>query len=291
MSARDEPRPERAIARSLGVIHNIAYYSREVRDFEQLGLPQFWRAYVAWRCAPLGAVGPQAATAVLYNFAPRMVADALPSAWETTTPAEVLAMRDDMLSRALVRGLGDLAHSAEVRAAADLARAGIDGTDVAGRALFAAHADLDWPDEPWMQLWHATTLWREHRGDGHNIALAAAGIDGLEAHVLLAARGVADQPTIEKIRGWTTDEWGGAVIRLADRGLVTADGGATPEGTELRQEIERRTDDLAAEPRARLGPERLQQLIDLASPLAGHLVEVGAVAGRWPPPNPVARDS
>ena len=35
------------------------------------------------------------------------------------------------------------------------------------RPLYAAHAELDWPDEPQLVLWHAVTLLREYRGDGH----------------------------------------------------------------------------------------------------------------------------
>lgn len=281
----------RALARQLGLIHNIAYYSREMADFERLGLPEFWRAYVAWRCAPLGAVGPRAATAVLYNFAPAMVGDALPSAWETTSPAEVLALRDDCLRRALARGLAEFEAGALVDEAIQLAREGIDGAHAAGRALFAAHADLEWPADRELALWHACTLWREHRGDGHNIALAAAEISGIEAHVLLAARGVGNAETIEQIRGWTPVEWTGAVERLAARGLVTADGGPTDAGIDFRREIERHTDRLAAEPRQRLGAQAAARLVEVTAPIADHLVEVGAVAGRWPPPKPIARGS
>jgi hypothetical protein len=36
------------------------------------------------------------------------------------------------------------------------------------------------------RLWHAATLLREHRGDGHNAALVAHGIGGTEAHVLMS---------------------------------------------------------------------------------------------------------
>ncbi|MBR7834264.1 hypothetical protein KDL01_13395 [Actinospica durhamensis] len=32
---------------------------------------------------------------------------------------------------------------------------------------------LDVPEEPVARLWHAATLLREHRGDGHNAALLA----------------------------------------------------------------------------------------------------------------------
>ena len=53
--------------------------------------------------------------------------------------------------------------------------------DVAGRPLFAAHMQLPWPDEPHLVLWHAATLLREHRGDGHVAALLTAGLDGCVA--------------------------------------------------------------------------------------------------------------
>lgn len=286
--AHDRP-PARLIAKQLGLIHNIAYYSRETRDFASLGLAEFWRAYVAWRCAPLGPVGPATATSVLYNFAPAMVADSLPSAWASTTPAEVLALRDDCMRRAMQRALDGFDDDAMVEEAIELARRGIESVDPAGRALFAAHLDLPWPEDRALSLWHACTLWREHRGDSHNIALAAAEIDGVEAHVLLAARGVADAATIEQIRGWTGDDWAAAVARLAERGLVTPDGASTDAGLALRRDIEAHTDRLSAAPRASLGDDGVERLVALSEPIATHLVEVGAVAGHWPPPKPIRR--
>lgn len=281
--------PERLVAKQLGLIHNIAYYSRETREFASLGLAEFWRAYVAWRCAPLGAVGPATATAVLYNFAPAMVGDALPSAWEHATPEDVLALRDGCMIGALERGLDGFDGQDTIDAAIELARQGIESADPAGRALFGAHLDLEWPESRELALWHACTLWREYRGDSHNIALAAAEIDGIEAHVLLAARGVGNAKTIEQIRGWTPAEWAGAVERLATRGLVAADGSSTDAGLALRRAIETHTDDLSAAPRTALGADKLQRLIELTEPIAAHLVDVGAVAGRWPPPKPIRR--
>lgn len=271
------------------MVHNISYFSRETRAFVDAGVPEFWRAYVAYRCAPLGRVGPAAGTAVLYNFAPRMVADALPSVWDALSPEAAIALRDDCMDQALRRAFGDLCDTPQVAEAAELAERGIAGTDSAGRALFGAHIDLDWPAEPHMRLWHACTLWREHRGDSHNIALAAASIDGLEAHVLLGAKGVCDAATIEKIRGWTVPEWDAAVVRLAGRGLLTEAGEFTDDGRQLRRDIETHTDELCREPRDRLGPTELDRLIELTNPLAAHLVETGAVPGKWPPPNPIAR--
>lgn len=281
----------RAIAKSLGIVHNLSYYSPETKAFADVGLPEFWRAYVAYRCAPLGQVGPAAATAVLYNFAPRMVAAALPSAWDTVTPAQAIALRDDCMDRAMRRALGDMIADPVVGQAAEVARRGIDGTDPAGRALFAAHMDLPWPDEPHQQLWHACTLWREHRGDSHNIALAAAEIDGVEAHVLLAGKGVGTADVIEKIRGWNADEWQSASDRLRSRDLIDSAGTLTDSGQAFRRSIEDHTDELCKEPRVRLGSADADRLIDLVTPIAAHMVETGAVAGRWPPKNPIGRSA
>jgi hypothetical protein len=58
-----------------------------------------------------------------------------------------------------------------------------------GRPLFAAHAELPWPDEPHLVLWHAQTLLREFRGDGPVAALVTAGIGGIEALLLHVGSG------------------------------------------------------------------------------------------------------
>ena len=57
--------------------------------------------------------------------------------------------------------------------------------------------DLPWPDEPHLALWHAATILREHRGDGHLMALRVAGLDGAEALVSIgAAHGIKGQVRI-----------------------------------------------------------------------------------------------
>jgi len=281
--------PARALAKTLGIVHNISYYSRETKAFADVGIPEFWRAYMAYRLAPLGEVGPAAGAAALYNFAPAMVAEALPSVWDAVSPDDAIALRNVCMDRALRRALGDLVDSPEVAEAATLAERGIAETATVGRVLFGGHMDLAWPTEPHMRLWHACTLWREHRGDSHNIALAAAEIDGLECHVLLAAKGVATADVIEKIRGWTGAEWQAAQQRLTDRELLRADGSFTAAGKNRRDEVELHTDALCAGPRRRLGPADTGRLIELVSPIATHLVATGAVAGKWPPDNPISR--
>ena len=78
---------------------------------------------------------------------------------------------------------GDLARAAE------LAMEAIEGLNTDGRPLAAANVALDWPEEPHLALWQAATVLREHHGDGHVTALVAAGLDGRQALVTMAATG------------------------------------------------------------------------------------------------------
>jgi len=284
----EAPPAARAIARLTGTFHNLSYYAPEMKRFAELGLPEYWRAYMAYRSAPLGVVPAGVVTSAFFNFAPRRVAEAIPSAWTTTTPAEALELRDRCISAALNRALDDwgTADATTLLETADALVGSIMGVDGGARPLFAAHRELPVPDEPLLRLWFACTLWREHRGDGHNVALASAGIDGIECHLLLAARGVGDQPTITKIRGWTLEEWTRAHERLVERGLLTSSGGYTGAGRTLRSDIEAHTDDLAAAPRRSLGAAGVDRVVAVLEPLVEHLIGTGAVAGSWPPPKP-----
>jgi Helix-turn-helix family len=273
----------RSLARLCGTFHNITYYTPGIRRFADVGIPRYWHAYMAYRSAPLGPVPAPVVTAIFFNFAPRMVEEAIPAVWAQVTPAEALSLRDDIVDRALRDSFGDALDGRPVARAAELARRAIEDCDVVGRPLFAAHRALPWPDPPHLQLFWACTLWREQRGDGHNAALAAAGLDGVECHVLMAARGVGSGDVIRRIRGWSAEEWEAACARLEARGLIGAGGTATPAGLEYRAEVEASTDRLASEPRRRLGEDGCDELIALLDPLVAHLVARGDVAGRWPP--------
>jgi hypothetical protein len=278
-----ERRRARTLARLCSVFHNLSYYCPEMREFASAGLPEYWRAYVAYRSAPLGPVPAPVVTAAFYNFSPRVIGAAIPSAWDGLTPARALDLRDELIDRALRRILGPAVHDPALARATSLAREGIDGCDAAGRVLFAAHQALPWPEDAHSQLFRATTLWREHRGDGHNIALAAAGIDGLECHVLLGGKGVVTREVIGRIRGWTAEEWDGAQQRLVERGLLEPDGRFTAAGRAFHADLEARTDTLSAGPRRALGADGCDELIDALQPYVNRLVEAGEVASSWPP--------
>ena len=166
-------------------------------------------------------------------------------------------------------------------AAADLAVEAATGCDVGGRALYAGHAAVALPDDPVLRLWWATTLLREHRGDGHVAALVDAGIDGLEAHVLLVATGIVERERMQLARSWGDDDWDAAEARLAERGLV--DGGRlTAAGQSVRDEVEQVTDRLAVGPWAHLGAERTEQLATLLHPLRSRVLATGRIPGGNP---------
>lgn len=217
-------------------------------------------------------------TAAFYNYKHELVARHVPAVWEKVTPEQALAARLRAVDATLRRLLGEEAvASAGMAEAAELALRAAEGCTRSGRPLYSAHADLPAPDAPHLALWHAATLLREHRGDGHLATLMTAGLDGLEALVTHTATGKGMAPKwIFTTRGWTQEEWDAAAGRLRERGLVDAAGGLTEEGTALREGIERETDRLDTAPYAHLGAEDVARLTELASGFARTALGAGA---------------
>jgi len=263
----------------------MTYYTPEIQRMRDHGFKGWWHAYFAYRPAAMGAVSPRTVAAAFFNFAPRMVERAIPDVWNIMAPAEVSDIRLRLVDEALRRSLGERIESPDIVAAADLARGAIDGCSAAARPVFGAYTGVDWPEEPHLALWHACTLWRELRGDSHHIALAAAGIDGVECHVLMAANGHGNRDTILSIRGWNEAEWAAATQRLTQRGWLTADGQLSGQGRERRAGVERHTDELSNEPCDRLGNDGLDRFETLMAPVVDHLASTGEVSLSWPPPS------
>jgi hypothetical protein len=251
----------------LEVLHVVGYFAPEVIDaYVGLGLDRRL-SYFPGRAAAFGAAGPGLTLATFYVFAPRLVEAALPAAWECTTPSEVVGARRTGVAQALDRLLG----SADVAEALDIAREACAGLSPQGRPLYAAHAGLPWPDDDLLALWHAATLVREHRGDGHVSVLQVAGIDPVEATVL---GGLWSSSTsfLRKTRGWSEEEYDAATDRLRDRGWLGADGGFTGAGHAARQQVEDDTDRLALEGWAHVGVQRTARLHELVAPLRRTIV-------------------
>jgi hypothetical protein len=264
--------------------HATIYFAPEAcQAYRALGLKGGWMGYFASRSAPFGPAPPNLVIAVFFNFHPAMVARALPDAWSLATPEDVLAARLRAADAALRRLLPEHVDGPEMAQAAALAREAAEAPPLAGRPLYAALRSLPWPEADHLALWHATTLLREHRGDGHVAALTAAGLDGCEAHVTLAATGVVPRETLQQNRWWSDDDWAQAEARLVGRGWLDSNGRITEAGRAGRQQVEDTTDALAGEPWARLGSERTERLRELLGPLARAITERGGL----PVPNPM----
>ena len=237
-----------------------------------LGLRNYWDTYFAGRAAPLGRDVPAGVVhAIFYNFAPGEAARHIPRVWGLITPEMALAARDRGCVAALRRMLGDLAGHPSVARAADLAVRAATGPRTEGRPLYAALRTLPVPDEPVARLWYAGNLLREHRGDGHNVALVANGIGGTEAHVLHA---LSEGMPAEKFgRVWHLPgaQLAAVVDGMRDRGLIGGDGWLTADGRAAKARIEALTDDLAAPAYDALAPSELAQLSVDLEPIAAAL--------------------
>ena len=260
-------------------VHAVTYFAPEARTaLDDLGFRGFWSGYFAARSAPLGPVSPEVVTAVFYNFAAHRVAKALPAAWEIAAPHEVLAARENAAVAALRRyGLAD-----GIDIAAGLLGTAARSAAPDGRALFAANLALPWPEEPLARLWHAATLLREHRGDGHVAALQVHGISGRESNVLHAAAGRVPAEMIKRSRDYDDALWQEQVDRLAERGLLDGTGALTVAGRDLKAEIEDATDRLALSAFDVLSDTDLDTLFRTLTPLTRLVIAGGDLPAATP---------
>jgi hypothetical protein len=261
-------------------VHAVTYFSPESRTaLDGLGFRGFWMGYFAARSAPFGVVSPQVVTAAFYNFTPERVAKSLLSAWEVSSPAEALRVREDSAVAALRRyGVTD----DEAATAAELAEKAISNAPLDGRPLFAANAALEWPDDPVARLWHAVTLVREQRGDGHIAVLVALGVSGRESNVLHASAGRVPTEMIMRSRDYDDEQWQRYRGQLAGRGLLDGDGALTEAGRELKQRIEDTTDQLALSALEPLSDDEVERLFQALTPITRKVVAAGDVPAATP---------
>jgi hypothetical protein len=252
-------------------LHGMIYFVPEAAEaYARLGITG--RAgYFASRAAPMGAVSAEVVVSTFFNFNPELVHVAIPAAWEVTTPAALVAARFDAADAAFRRVLGDAAvGSEEMRRAAVLARTAAEeaAQRVEGRPLAAGHAEVAWPDAPHLVLWHAQSVLREYRGDGHIAELVTHGLSGLEALVTHAAAGDVPAPVLKSTRAWSDEAWDDASEALRGRGWLEPmeELRLTVWGAAQRQAIEEGTDALASAPYDALGEARCTELRALTRP-------------------------
>lgn len=280
-----DPSVSRKCWRATEPVHAHVYFAPEPQEeYAALGFDlEANRAagYFPARAAALGAVPAPVVQATFFNFSALAVVFGMDKAWETASPAQLVQARLRGVDRALRRMCGDLLDGPDVVEAVELARTACEGCTPEGRPLYAGNASLAWPELPHMQLFHAVTLLREYRGDGHIAALVAEGITGLQSAVMHVAQGDAwTREPLRKTRGYSNEEWDAALARLRERGWVDDAEGFTDAGRAVRQRIEDRTDELALPAWERLGEDGCQRLRELVRPLSKRIVEAGGLAIR-----------
>jgi hypothetical protein len=279
----------RSAHNATNVLHSLIYFAPEAeQQFTGVGLKPGQMCYFAGRSAPMGAVGSGVVAATFYNFNPRLVGRAIPEAWELASPATVIGARFAAADAALTRLLGpDVIVSDDMITLAALVREASSACTPEGRPLYAAHADLDWPEAPHLVMWHALTLLREHRGDGHIAALNSAGLSGIEALVTHSASGKGFLAAFAQAsRGWSQQEWDATVGELAARDLVVDECALTEAGQALRARIEEDTDRMAVAPWEYLGEQRTEEVIRIGKVMSRTVLKAGAIprAGVFPTP-------
>ena len=249
------PRPTRSCSRqsrrawgALETLHVIGYFAEETTaEYVALGLHDRL-AYFPSRAAAMGAVGPRLTEATFYVFAPWLHDAALPAAWDTVSPERMVQARRDGMTKALERILG----APDVAEPLALARRLCEGLTSPGRPLYAAHAQLEWPEDDLLALWHAATLVREHRGDGHVAVLTSQGVDPVEA-TLLDGTWSGKEKFLKVDPGLERRRVRCGCRRLRDRGWVDEEGGLTDDGKVARDGLEAATDAAALAPWEALG--------------------------------------
>jgi hypothetical protein len=134
--------------------------------------------------------------------------------------------------------------------------------------MYSALRALPLPDDTSERLFHAASLLREHRGDGHIVALMAEGVRGLEAHVLLALDTGRRPEEFGRIHHLPAAQLAAVVDGMRERGLIQDDGWLSEHGRAVKQRVESLTDDLAVQPYLSLDPSELDELTLALEPIA-----------------------
>ena len=237
-----------------------------------LGFTDYWDTYFAGRAAALGIVPAEVVDALFYNFAPGEVARHIPKVWSTTTPEAAIAARQTGCTNALRQILGELVDAPTFAPATDLLLKAATSAPLEGRPMYAALRALPIPDDVVTRLFHAASLLREHRGDGHIAALMIEGVARLEAHVLLALAMDMPAEKFGRIHHLPAAQIAAVIDGMRDRGLIGDDGWLTEAGHAVKQRVEALTDDLAAKPYESLEPAELDELMAALDPLATRLL-------------------
>jgi DNA-binding MarR family transcriptional regulator len=197
---------------------------------------------LAARVACLGRVRGDVAAALLAPLHPTPVVAEVDNAWRTTDPETLLAQRLDGATRYLAGAIGE--HPDGIDRAVVLLRRTVEAVPLEGHPVFAGLRSLPWPGTPLGDLWRASDMVRERRGDSHRNAWTSAGLAAIEIQLLTERwriRTNAGSTTADRM-GWTTDEIAAALDQLRAEGWIDRAGDLTEAGRAFRDDVELATD-------------------------------------------------
>lgn len=236
-------------------------------------------AYATSRGSILGQVEPMVVAAAFAVFKPSQIAASVRQGWTITDAHTIFATRDTAALAQLERVLGldpdgaDRIDELLTRAVGDLT--------FAGRPLAAGLAERSPADHRLGAIFRHGDLLREYRGDSHNAAWVAAGLNGTEIGLLTELYWGLPPRSYSRTRAWSDDDLDQAHERLQSQGLLDAEGQLTEPGREFREGIETATDAQMAPVMAALGDDAIE-LVDLLKPWGAAIRAVGGYPASGP---------
>jgi len=236
-AAVTEGSPARQLRDACEPVAMHAVWSRATNErLAQLGL-DFLGSYVGGRGASLGAPAGAVVAAAFAWFEPGLVTALWEAARATAAPEQIGRARDE----STVASLREVLAGEDPGEVAGLLADAAEAADGMGRPLFSGRRADGRPADAVHCLWWACGLVREHRGDSHVAAAAAAGLNPVEMNILTELWVGMPLLSYTATRGWAPEVMQRAVAGLEGRGWVR-DGALTDAGLAARMGIEQHTD-------------------------------------------------
>jgi hypothetical protein len=268
-----EGSPARRLRDACEPVAMHAVWSRQTNErLAQLGL-DFLTSYVGGRGASLGEPAGAVVAAAFAWFEPSLVITLWEAARSAVAHDRLVQARDE----STVASLREVLAGEDPGEVASLLADAAEAADGMGRPLFSGRRADGRPADAVHRLWWACDLVREHRGDSHVAASAAAGLNAVEMNILTELWIGMPLLSYTATRGWPADAMRRAVARLESRGWVDDDG-LTDEGRAARLSIEQRTDDQEQPIAAALG-DRFEEICGRLN----HWGQLCIEAGAFPP--------
>lgn len=220
-------------------------------DADGVALPD-GPAYFASRGSLLGQVPGEVVAAAFGVFNPDVVVPSVALAWTRTDATTIREARADGAVGQLRRLLGT--SPADLGRARALLERAADAVQIAGRPLAAGVQALDVPADDLAAAWHLGDLLREYRGDSHTTSWVSRGLTATEIGMLTERYWGLPLRSYSRTRGWSPAEFDEAEASLRRQDLLDGHD-LSPQGLELREEIEVATDVQVAPVVDRLGTD------------------------------------